>query len=140
MRLRTLALLACFTLPLAACGDDDSTPAGEMQHDDGITRSESGNFMLHPMMADWAPTTGDHTVRFHLMNADGAVQASALTVEPWMPDHGHGSSAVPVATDMGSGMWEVSSLVFTMPGAWELRFEATIEGAVERFVMPVTVQ
>lgn len=48
-----------------------------------------------------------------------------LTVEPWMPHHDHGSSAVPSVTAEGNGNYLVQNVVFTMPGDWELRIHIT---------------
>ncbi|MDX2091203.1 MAG: hypothetical protein SFX73_25315 [Kofleriaceae bacterium] len=48
----------------------------------------------------------------------------ALTVFPFMPDHGHGSSAVTI-TPMGSdGVYQVADLSLFMAGYWTVRIAA----------------
>lgn len=49
----------------------------------------------------------------------------SVTVEPWMPHHGHGSSAVPQVVPEGNGNYLVRDVVFTMAGDWELRIHIT---------------
>ncbi|MFT3712399.1 MAG: hypothetical protein QM817_32530 [Archangium sp.] len=44
----------------------------------------------------------------------------SLEVVTWMPAMGHGSSVEPVVERDGDG-FNVSQLVLTMPGTWELR-------------------
>lgn len=48
-----------------------------------------------------------------------------LEVEPYMPAHHHGSSAVPIVTSQGQGRYQVTNVVFTMAGDWELRVRVT---------------
>lgn len=122
-------------IALAGCGAESTTDTPS-----GPSLSESGQFELHVIDADWSPTVGKTSLRLYLTNADGYVVASDLTMEPWMPDHGHGSPDVPVCTNAGEGSWEITELVFSMPGRWELRVAGTIDGAAERFVVPVDVQ
>ncbi len=124
------ALTAALLLPLAtACGADDA-PA------DGLA-ARSGEYTLQVVDADWVPEVGRTSVHLHLSSRGGPVAASDLAVEPWMPQHGHGSSVRPRSTDLGDGTWLVEDLVFTMPGRWELRVTCTIDGAARRFVVVV---
>jgi hypothetical protein len=46
--------------------------------------------------------------------------ASTLTVKPWMPAHGHGTSATTV-TAVGVGEYDVTNVNFTMPGEWQIQ-------------------
>ncbi len=63
----------------------------------------------------------------------------SLTVEPWMPHHGHGSSAVPQVEADGNGNYLVRDVVFTMPGDWELRIQITSPEA-DAFTPTVVIQ
>jgi hypothetical protein len=159
-----MLLAACFTLPLVACDDDsESTDAAVVVEDAAIggedagmtamdagmemdgamamegIASDSGTYQLHLVDGDWTPAMGSNSLRVHLMGAEGHAMAMDLAVEPWMPEHGHGSSAVPTATDEGHGTWNLENILFTMPGAWELRITCTIAGVAERFVVAVDV-
>jgi hypothetical protein len=43
-----------------------------------------------------------------------------LTVVPFMPEHGHGSSVRPAVSAKGNGVYVVSNLYFPMPGVWRV--------------------
>lgn len=51
--------------------------------------------------------------------------ATDLTVEAdaWMPRHKHGMNYAPVVHAEGDGKFNVSNLVFHMPGLWQVRVE-----------------
>ena len=51
--------------------------------------------------------------------SNGAITGAQVTVTPFMPDHGHGSSRTPVVTEKGSGKYEVNDVYLTMPGLWK---------------------
>jgi subtilisin family serine protease len=46
----------------------------------------------------------------------------SLSVLPFMPDHGHGTSVTPQITSNGGGNYTVSNLYFFMPGVWRITF------------------
>jgi hypothetical protein len=57
-----------------------------------------------------------------LTGRDGTpLRGQPLSVVPWMPSHGHGSSVMPSVTERADGHYEVSNLYLAMPGAWQLR-------------------
>jgi hypothetical protein len=54
--------------------------------------------------------------------SDGAaLDGLELTITPWMPVMGHGTSARPVVSDIGSGHYLAENIYLFMPGLWELR-------------------
>jgi len=55
------------------------------------------------------------------------VDGLSLTVVPWMPAMGHGTSLVPTVTAKGNGVYEIDQLSLFMAGEWELRL--TFDGA-----------
>ena len=68
------------------------------------------------------PVRGNLTAQLHVVDHEGApVDGLELTVEPWMPTRGHGTSVAPEVTPVGDGRYEVSRLVLFMQGQWELR-------------------
>jgi len=48
------------------------------------------------------------------------VDGATLSVTPFMPDHGHGSSVKPTVTAKGGGVYDVSNVYLPMPGLWRL--------------------
>jgi hypothetical protein len=68
-----------------------------------------------------APLVGMNTWTVRVEDAsDAAVSDASLTVAPFMPDHGHGSPLVPVATSNGDGTYAIAPLYFFMPGVWRI--------------------
>jgi len=43
-----------------------------------------------------------------------------IEVVPWMPQHEHGTSEVPVIKDLGKGYYSVERVHLSMPGPWEI--------------------
>ena len=56
-----------------------------------------------------------------LDNTGAVPPGASLTVEGWMPDHGHGMLRQPVATLQPDGWFHVEGMLFHMAGDWELR-------------------
>lgn len=48
------------------------------------------------------------------------VDGATVSVTPFMPDHGHGSSVKPTVMPMGGGVYDVSNVYLPMPGLWRL--------------------
>jgi hypothetical protein len=71
---------------------------------------------------DQPPSRGLIDVELVVNDADGKpVDGLDLTVQPWMPQMGHGASTKPSIEAMGRGHYVVSKVAFFMPGQWELR-------------------
>jgi hypothetical protein len=70
------------------------------------------------------PAKGENTWTVKITDGSGQPMSGAtVTVKPFMPDHGHGSSIVPQVTPMGSdGTYQVSLLELFMPGIWQVTF------------------
>jgi len=130
---------------LAACGgdDDDSVDAGSGDLDAGIgcledPRAETFvanmerdgmNSMLSFVLeaGDPAPPVkGNNTWTVQVRDSDGApLTGATVTVHPFMPDHGHGTSVVPqVSAGDGDGEYTVDPLYLFMPGLWEITITA----------------
>ncbi len=61
----------------------------------------------------------------------------SLSVVPWMPAMGHGSSMECMVTPRGNGDYLVTNLMCPMPGTWELR----VSGAgSDTTVIPLSVE
>jgi len=57
----------------------------------------------------------------------GGVDGLTVSVHPWMPAMGHGSSVVPQVTSIGGGRYLVEDLSLVMPGTWQLQL--TLDGS-----------
>jgi hypothetical protein len=49
-----------------------------------------------------------------------AITAADVTLTGWMPEHGHGLTAVPLTEELGGGRYEIQPIVLYMPQLWEL--------------------
>jgi hypothetical protein len=73
------------------------------------------------------PTKGMNTWTIQLTDAKGQpVNGASITVVPFMPDHGHGSSISPQVMPMDmAGNYQVSLLDLFMPGIWDVTLTIT---------------
>jgi hypothetical protein len=70
-----------------------------------------------------------NTWKLSVASASGqALTSLSLQVEAFMPDHGHGSSAVPQVATNPDGTYTISNLYLFMPGIWRITFAATPPG------------
>jgi hypothetical protein len=80
------------------------------------------------------PSKGDEN-RWHLQVVDAAgapLDGATISVKGFMPDHGHGTSIVPLVVASGSpGEYDVSRLVLFMPGIWQITITVTAAGVTE---------
>jgi hypothetical protein len=76
------------------------------------------------------PTVGSGAVQLTFKDTNGAgMSGLGLTVVPWMPAHGHGTSVDPTVTETATGTFVATPLYLFMPGSWELRM--TTSGSVD---------
>jgi len=76
------------------------------------------------------PTVGTDAVQLSFRDANGAdAPGLELTVIPWMPAHGHGTSIDPTVAETAPGTFVATPLYLFMPGSWELRM--TTGGSVD---------
>jgi len=89
----------------------------------GLTKqTASGALSIELMNATPAPPQKEsNALVLKVASAGGApVDGATLSVVPFMPDHGHGSSVKPTVTPMGGGLYDVSNVYLPMPGLWRL--------------------
>ncbi|MGH7281096.1 MAG: FixH family protein [Polyangiaceae bacterium] len=86
---------------------------------------------------------GNNVWTIQVVDANGApVDGATITVKPYMPDHGHGSSIIPqVAAGTDPGTYDISLLNLFMPGIWTVTFDVTTsanvtDSAVFTFCVP----
>jgi hypothetical protein len=68
-------------------------------------------------------------LRVEVTRTDGALGELELAVDARMPEHGHGMNREPLVRTEAAGEFQVSNMLFHMPGLWELYFDVT-EGAL----------
>jgi hypothetical protein len=90
---------------------------------DGELRSIEGPYDGVLTIEPDPPMVGQHRVVITLDARDapsGALEDAQVIVAPWMPAHGHGTSEVE-GTEEAPGVYVAESVLFNMPGVWELR-------------------
>jgi hypothetical protein len=63
-----------------------------------------------------------------------------LAVDAAMPAHRHGMNRIPRVNARGNGAFEVTGMLFHMPGHWELYFDVTRGGVTERTQLDVNLE
>jgi YtkA-like protein len=131
------ALLA--TAVGGACGSGGSGPAQPSLDFSGpaalTLASTSGQLNVGVRWSPNPPALGFDAAELTLTGTDGAPAGGlTLTVLPWMPAHGHGTSTMPGVTETTPGVYVATPIDFYMAGQWELR--TTIVGAADDMVTP----
>ena len=82
------------------------------------------------------------TVKIMDMSDAPMPNADLMSVEPFMPDHGHGSQEVPAVGDTtAEGEVDVTNIFFQMPGVWTVTF--TVDdgtGATDKVTFGVCIK
>lgn len=111
-------------LQSAACGSTDPEASR------GVVVTTSS--LRATYTTDTEPVVGANDITLSLSTtADVAVTDAAITAEPWMIAHGHGSPEAPSVVELGNGDYSIENVVFSMPGAWELRTSIALESTDE---------
>lgn len=119
MRLASLLTSLRLLLPLclSACGD----PAKD---------ADSGTLTVRARTEAAAPALGENVLLVTVDDASGApVSGARVTVESWMPAHGHGSPDDAIVTETSPGHYRAAPVTLHMPGTWEITVRA--ESAAE---------
>jgi hypothetical protein len=75
------------------------------------------------------PVRGQNVGQLVVTDGTGQpVDGLTISVVPWMPSHGHGTSVNPLTTDDGSGVYVLNPLYLFMAGEWQLQmsFQGTV--------------
>ena len=103
----------------------------------GAVASTSGAFTVTMYPQTGGVVQGMNAVEIVVTDAEARpVDGLSITLVPWMPAMGHGSSTTPSITAKQSGRYVASDVVLVMPGTWQLRASLT---AQEEAVVPVAV-
>lgn len=84
--------------------------------------SDTAAWRLSLWTSPFPPRKGAVDVMYHIVDVVGE-PADDLVVQviPWMPAHGHGTSAEAVVIPQGDGLYLVRPVYLYMSGRWELR-------------------
>ncbi len=132
-------VISFVALGLAACGGPGGGPA-DAGSDGGcafpsqplVTQaSDGGTYQIAARSCpDQPPMRGQETIEYTITNAAGAPQDGlTVTVVPFMPAMGHGTSAQTTVTPIGSGNYVIGNVYFAMPGEWQLITDIWASGA-----------
>jgi len=111
------------------CGTESSgtmPPLSFATDPDQTVASDSGALTIEVRFAPRPPVAGEDAAQLSFADATGAPASGLdLTVVPWMPAHGHGTSVTPTVTETAPGVFVATPLYLFMPGSWELRMTTT---------------
>ena len=85
------------------------------------------------------PAKGNDTWTIKVTDASSQPQPNlSISVLPFMPDHGHGTSVNASITNNHDGTYTVAPLYFFMPGVWRITFTTAspADSAVFFFCVP----
>jgi hypothetical protein len=112
-----------------------SASAGENVNQTIEALGTKGVVKIEVVMTPNPPVRGSNSARATIMSMDGVPEDGlTVTVRPWMPSMGHGTSVTPTVTPLGGGVYQLDDLDLFMPGRWELRM--TLTGPVNDSAKP----
>jgi len=81
------------------------------------------------------PVRGNNFWVVQVADAAGTpLEGATISIQPFMPDHGHGSPSPASAESLAGGRYKLSPLNFSMPGLWEVRLGITPAGGAKATV------
>ncbi|MEO8876875.1 MAG: FixH family protein [Polyangiaceae bacterium] len=100
-------------------------------------KGASGAFDIKLMSINPNPAfKGNNAWTIQVVDASGApVTGATIKVNPYMPDHGHGSSITPqIAAGRDPGTYDITLLNLFMPGIWTVTIVVTNAGITDQSV------
>lgn len=88
-----------------------------------MINSDSYKLELQEMLPS-PPERGSNTwtIKVSSNGSSEKLEGCEIDLVPFMPEHGHGSPKQPDTIDLGDGIYQVTDIVFTMPGLWSMEF------------------
>jgi hypothetical protein len=127
----------------------DGGPAGKCASEKRATpfhagmaeTSENGVSVALTASTPAPPRVGPNSWTLSVTDAThAAMPGAALTVAPFMVDHGHPSPEKPVIKDNGDGSYSVSPVDFNMNGYWEITITVNTAAGTELVRFPLCVE
>jgi len=142
--LSVVALVGCQSAPDTAsnaCAAETRAETGPLD-DVRLGRDHALTFEIVDAQPA-VPARGDNVWRVRIASANptGSIdEPPTLTVVPFMPDHGHGSSLPAVVTPTAqAGELEVSPVNIWMPGYWETTMTASLGGQTDSVMVKLCI-
>lgn len=120
-RLRALAVAGAALAALAGCGAE---APGEGTDPRVVVGAEGAvEFMVTPLAP---PAEGPNDFRLELRQRPSRepLAGAALAIRALMPSMGHEAAGAPGVEEIEPGVYEVTDVVFSMSGTWQVRFRA----------------
>jgi hypothetical protein len=127
---RTPFVLAFALLACSSAGTNERENGGPIVSDSGALS------ITWKCVSGEAPVRGRNRFELTIESTESGelLDGLALSMVPFMPAMGHGSSTVPTVTALGSGTYDADDVVLAMPGLWELR--TTISAGESDYAAP----
>ncbi len=77
------------------------------------------------------PSRGDNVWTVQVLDGSAALTDVTLGIEPFMPDHGHGTSKTATVTAGGGSEYQIDPVNLWMPGFWEVKVNASNANATD---------
>lgn len=158
--LRHLAITATALLAMGCSGEEEPEPEQEpyniceegdfeTPYDDikiGLVKTgDNENVKVELMsLSPATPVQNDEnqwTVKIMDMGDAPMPTATLTDVEPFMPDHGHGSQELPVVGETSAeGEVDVTNIFFQMPGVWTVTFTVDDGGVTDKATFGVCIK
>ena len=115
-----VGIIATSLMTLGACsGEAEPT----VRANAASVRTAAGVYNLElPISSKTFSSKTEADLEFGVAGPSGAVTGAQVSLEPWMPQMGHGIMKSPVITEIGDGRYR-ARWAFSMSGDWELRFK-----------------
>lgn len=122
-----MRLLPLLCLTLAGCPEEHEHDPDGMDHSgeamayaDGMTMlTEDGHFEVALTLSEGG-TVGTHDVTLEVFHERALADVAGISLEAYMPAHGHGTNEVTVVAGEGPGTYTAEALSLFMAGDWEL--------------------
>lgn len=102
----------------------------------GMISSEEGHISGQFIPEHDPPVSGDNSLELILADEDGVpVVGADVTVTPFMPSMGHGSTEDPDVDEKENGQYLATNIVYTMKGEWRLTIDVETDSVEDSFVL-----
>jgi hypothetical protein len=141
----SVALLACGLTLSAAWSQEAAGPTERASEEDYVTTvgpldliSNDGTNRVRWSHPDGELEFGERfKMTVDVERTDGEPMLASLAIDSRMPEHSHGMKREPRIVELAPGRFEVSGMLFHMPGYWEIYFDLTRGAVTERAQVPV---
>jgi hypothetical protein len=89
-----------------------------------IKKTDNGIYNVEMIVEGKELKLGKNTIDILIRDLNGkGIEGLEITVQPWMPDMGHGIDIEPVINEKGGGIYTLDNVHISMSGHWELKLD-----------------